>query len=111
MAPLGKFTSQSMANQKPFLAVVHRVPHQHHGSKRGKCMSFVSTRELSTPLCSPRLKSWVRNKARLLDLRPLKCERRPHFTSLIVYWNLCGERSMSQPTAHIPFVCYPHCLL
>jgi hypothetical protein len=48
---------------------------QHHGSKRGKRMSFVSTRELGAPPCSPRLRSRVRNEAGFQALQPFNCER------------------------------------
>jgi hypothetical protein len=108
MAPLGKFTSQSMANQKRFLAVMHRDPPQHHGSKRGKCMSFVSTRELSTPLCSPRLKSRVRNKVRLLDLRPFNCERRPPDYKPHCLLTSEWRKTHAEPADPIHFVASPH---
>jgi len=78
MAPRGKFMSQSMAAQKGSSPLGHRDLPQQDGSKRGKYLSFVSTRELSTPPFSPRLRSRVRNKARLpVAIQPQRPRSKP----------------------------------
>ena len=108
MAPLGKFTSHSDGEPETLFGGGASGSAPAPWIQRGKCMSFVSTRELSTPLCSPRLKSWVRNKARLSDLRPFNCERSPRLQASLSI-DFCLEKNpRRKPTDAIHFVASPH---